>query len=314
MSRACPVFSLVISAALLGGCAVWQTDPVPPPPPPPAAAQLGDGEVPQTVQDNLRRNDQGEPVGFAALDAAEEAVDAARRTAGVDEYAPEALQQAVQTLDAARATWSGIADDPMSSPAGLAEVGRQAHAARRWAQIARADARRETGLRQLATVSNQLDARDAVDQRWAGKMVAPGEFGELVFATGTDRLTGDSAAVIDRVVTFLDEHPRYRVRVVGHTDNTPPSAGNLSAFLNDNPDLQDAGKGEQAAAYNRAVSQRRAEAVRAALLEQGVAAGRIEAEGRGAADPRASNDTAGGRRDNRRVEVTLVLPPRDSAS
>ncbi|MDT0617602.1 OmpA family protein [Salinisphaera sp. P385] len=314
MSRTYLVLSLVISAAWLGGCAVWQTDPVPPPPPPPAAAQLGDGDVPQTVQDKLRHNDQGEPVGFAALDAAEQAVNAARRTTGVDEYAPEALQQAVQTLDAARATWSGIADDPLSSPAGLAEVGRQAHAARRWAQIARADARRETGLRQLATVSNKLDARDAVDQRWAGTMVAPGEFGELVFATGTDRLTGDSMAVVDRVATFLDEHPRYRVQVVGHTDNTPPSAGNLSAFLDDNPDLQDAGRGEQAAAYNRAVSQRRADAVRAALLEQGVADSRIDAEGRGAADPRASNDSAGGRRANRRVEITLVLPPRNTGS
>ncbi len=314
MTRICSVLSLLISSAWLGGCAVWQTDPVPPPPPPPAAVQLGDGDVPESVQENLRRNDQGEPVGFAALDAAEEAVNAARRTTGVDEYAPEALQQAVQTLDAARATWAGIADDPLSSPAGLAEVGRQAHAARRWAQIARADARRETGLRRLATVSNQLEARDAVDRRWAGNMVVPGEFGELVFATGTDRLTRDSLAVVDRVATFLDEHPRYRVQVVGHTDDTPPSAGNLSAFLDDNPDLQNAGRGEQAAAYNRAVSQRRAEAVRALLLERGVAAVRIDVAGRGAADPRASNNTASGRRANRRVEITLILPPRNSGS
>jgi outer membrane protein OmpA-like peptidoglycan-associated protein len=53
------------------------------------------------------------------------------------------------------------------------------------------------------------------------------------------------------------------------------------------------------------LSQRRAEAVREALIGAGVDAGRITAIGAGASQPVAGNDTAQGRARNRRVEVIL---------
>lgn len=57
--------------------------------------------------------------------------------------------------------------------------------------------------------------------------------------------------------------------------------------------------------YNRQLSQRRAESVRNFLIGEGVQGDRIRAEGRGETSPIASNDTAEGRAENRRVEISL---------
>ncbi len=58
--------------------------------------------------------------------------------------------------------------------------------------------------------------------------------------------------------------------------------------------------------YNLKLSMRRAEAVRDYLVAGGIAASRIKAEGFGEADPVASNATADGRAQNRRVELRVV--------
>ncbi|BAO79860.1 outer membrane protein [Serpentinimonas raichei] len=63
-------------------------------------------------------------------------------------------------------------------------------------------------------------------------------------------------------------------------------------------------------AHNQRLSLRRAEAVKAYLVNQGVSAERIRTEGRGEAQPVASNDTAQGRAQNRRVDITVVEQPR----
>lgn len=58
--------------------------------------------------------------------------------------------------------------------------------------------------------------------------------------------------------------------------------------------------------YNQALSERRANAVKAYLVSKGVAADRVMVEGKGKADPVASNKTAAGRAQNRRVIVEVV--------
>lgn len=63
-------------------------------------------------------------------------------------------------------------------------------------------------------------------------------------------------------------------------------------------------------AHNQRLSLRRAEAVNAYLVNQGVPVDRIRTEGRGESQPMASNDTAQGRSQNRRVEITVVEQPR----
>ncbi|MFW8566755.1 outer membrane protein OmpA [Orrella sp. 11846] len=58
--------------------------------------------------------------------------------------------------------------------------------------------------------------------------------------------------------------------------------------------------------YNLGLSERRANAVKAYLVSQGIPANRIYTEGKGKADPIATNSTAAGRAKNRRVEIEVV--------
>ncbi len=59
-------------------------------------------------------------------------------------------------------------------------------------------------------------------------------------------------------------------------------------------------------AYNQKLSQRRAEAVKAYLVAQGVETSRVYTEGKGETQPVADNTTAAGRAKNRRVTVEVV--------
>jgi outer membrane protein OmpA-like peptidoglycan-associated protein len=60
------------------------------------------------------------------------------------------------------------------------------------------------------------------------------------------------------------------------------------------------------AALNQSLSERRAQSVAAYLSSHGLASNRILTVGAGSSHPIASNDTPGGRQQNRRVELTIV--------
>lgn len=103
----------------------------------------------------------------------------------------------------------------------------------------------------------------------------------IYFRFGSARLEPASAGSIAEVAAILRRHPTWTMVVEGHTD----SVGGTSA--------------------NRLLSERRAAAVREALLQQpGVAADRIASTGLGSARPAAPNATIEGRARNRRVELT----------
>lgn len=101
----------------------------------------------------------------------------------------------------------------------------------------------------------------------------------VVFATGSNRLTADARQRLDRVAASLTQQAQVKAEVAGYTD----SRGNAEA--------------------NRRLSQRRAEAVVAYLVEKGIAADRLSARGYGQDNPIASNDNEAGRQRNRRVEL-----------
>ena len=84
-----------------------------------------------------------------------------------------------------------------------------------------------------------------------------------------------------KVAEVLTRYGENQVTIVGHTDSTGSDA------------------------YNLLLSQRRAAAVLAELTRLGVPASRLQALGRGESEPRASNETAAGREQNRRVEILL---------
>jgi OOP family OmpA-OmpF porin len=93
-------------------------------------------------------------------------------------------------------------------------------------------------------------------------------------------LTAEGKSRIDGVARTLRDNPTWRVRVEGHTDSVGSDA------------------------YNMRLSEARARTVRERLVDQGVSPSRIvETRGYGESRPVASNATAAGRAENRRVEI-----------
>ena len=99
------------------------------------------------------------------------------------------------------------------------------------------------------------------------------------FKTDSAELTDDSVAILDRVANTLVANPEIAVEVSGHTDSDGDDA------------------------YNKDLSQRRAETVMAYLTDNGVAADKMTAMGYGEERPMATNETTEGKALNRRVEL-----------
>jgi outer membrane protein OmpA-like peptidoglycan-associated protein len=102
------------------------------------------------------------------------------------------------------------------------------------------------------------------------------------FETGKADLTPESQTILDGVAESLVANDSIKVQVGGHTDNTG------------------------SAAVNKRLSAARANVVREYLISKGVAADRLTAAGFGPSKPIASNRTAAGRAQNRRVELTRL--------
>jgi outer membrane protein OmpA-like peptidoglycan-associated protein len=292
--------------AVTGCAALFRGDPVPPEPPRPALSKQLPGEQADAEQGGVVRNDAGEIIDYQPLAQARSVLEQARASAAVAEYGSEALETAESRLEAAESAWQSAGAAPSDEL--LRRAKHEAYLARRWAQIALAQAGRERGLGELGAAKQTLEAREAADARWLGSYLVPEAYGALDFATGTARLTPGSQQVVARLADFLQDHDRYGLRISGHTDSAPPSTRNLDAFLQENPDLSEADLSEEdaAALYNLAMSKRRAGAVKAQLVEAGIESARLVVFAFGQAQPRASNDTAAGRRKNRRVEVLVV--------
>jgi outer membrane protein OmpA-like peptidoglycan-associated protein len=114
-----------------------------------------------------------------------------------------------------------------------------------------------------------------------GRIVTHG----ILFATGSDVIRPESGPTLRSIQALLAEDAKLRFRVEGHTDDQ--GGPNVNGPLSD----------------------RRAAAVKAWLVKQGVAEGRLEAKGLGATTPIDKNDTAEGRANNRRVEFVKLTAP-----
>jgi len=106
--------------------------------------------------------------------------------------------------------------------------------------------------------------------------------GDILFETGEADLMPGAMRTIDQLAEFLRKHSGRNVLVEGHTD----SVGSET--------------------YNIGLSQRRADAVKTALIARGILPDRIMTRGYGEQFPIAANSTAAGRQKNRRVEVIIL--------
>jgi len=109
--------------------------------------------------------------------------------------------------------------------------------------------------------------------------------GDVLFTSGRADLKPGATGNLNKLVAFLDKYPDRSVAIQGYTD----SVGSED--------------------YNQGLSERRADSVKSYLAGQGIGSMRLSASGKGRSDPVASNDSAAGRQQNRRVEVIISNPP-----
>ena len=161
----------------------------------------------------------------------------------------------------------------------------QAEQARRLAEAQALEAqlsRREAELAAAAADSlrMQLQGMTARSEARGQVMTISGE----AFASGQSALRAEARDNLQKVIDLIDANPGASVLIEGHTDS------------------------QGSANLNQVLSQRRAEAVRDALIQKGVDGSRLRAVGLGKDRPVADNGTAEGRARNRRVEVVVEKP------
>lgn len=211
----------------------------------------------------------------------------------VDHYAYLARQRVQVAIDAGRIASANqetaqaqaqrdrivLASRTAEANAQAAEAARaQAQAATASAQAAQAQANASAERQRADDLASQLANAKQTDR---GMVLT---LGDVLFDTGRATLKAGAMRTIDEVATFLAAHPERKVLIEGYTDSTGSDA------------------------TNRDLSQRRADAVRQALLTRNISFDRVQIHGLGEEYPVAGNDTASGRQLNRRVEVVFSTP------
>jgi len=144
-------------------------------------------------------------------------------------------------------------------------------------QLAVASANSERDQAQIAQQELQLQALNAKKTE-RGMVIT---LGDVLFSTDKAQLKSGGTRNVQKLADFLTQYPQQKVLVEGYTD----SIGSDS--------------------YNQELSDRRAYAVRTALMEMAISSDRVATRGYGEAFPVAGNDNATSRQLNRRVEIIL---------
>jgi outer membrane protein OmpA-like peptidoglycan-associated protein len=249
----------------------------------------------------------GVPGASGELDKARAALRAAQADAQVAQYAPTELDLASQALrDAERS--AGEQAHRAYIALQRARIARELASARAFETARRRSERlaleervqeaqneRDRALERAVAAERSRDDQDrlAAEVRRLKAQVAQLQAektergwiltlgSDLLFDVGSANLKPAGRRAIASVARFMRERGERRIVIEGFTDNTGSEA------------------------LNRRLSQRRANAVRDALVKQGIDGERIEARGLGASNPVASNDNPGGRSLNRRVEIVI---------
>lgn len=217
-----------------------------------------------------------------------------------------ALRNAEKAIEKAELTRKEVQLQARTLEAELAED--RARTSQRDAEQARALAERESREAQTAKAEAEQAQRaaalaiaqaQALAERVAELEALETERGlvltlsDVLFDVDRATLKPGGLRAADEIASFLKEYPKRNVLIEGFTDNTGSEG------------------------YNLNLSQRRADAVRMALMERGIASDRIQIKGYGESYPVASNGTAAGRQQNRRVEIIIsdqrgIIPARSA--
>lgn len=205
----------------------------------------------------------------------------------------QARQEAEQALLMSAATLEEMQrarEDAMTAEERRETADRQAADAREEAQQARRLAEAQATEVDLARREADLASRTADSLRRRLEYMEYREtdrgvvvtLGDVLFELGQAELQPGARANLEDVVELLRNEPDKSIRIEGHTDSTGPARANLE------------------------LSERRARAVRAMLIDMGIDGGRVEAVGMGEDFPIASNETPEGQARNRRVDVIVL--------
>jgi outer membrane protein OmpA-like peptidoglycan-associated protein len=215
-----------------------------------------------------------------ALTNASQAIDHAAADPQVAKYASSELDRASESLQKAKAAWSKNHD--------LASTRHFSYMAQQRAATAQelANGRAAEEAVTVAALNRDHALSVAAAQRRSEPTTSVANAGQAPegvagFAFNISKLPPNAQPAINELAARLKNNPEQKVVIEGHTDNSG------------DPN------------YNRSLALERAQAVRSALVRQGIDVSRITVRSLGEENPIASNDTKEGRRENRRAQVII---------
>jgi outer membrane protein OmpA-like peptidoglycan-associated protein len=237
------------------------------------AAEAREAKARADAEDQAKRRSDAE----AAQKQAEAAqADAEKMKAEAQQAAAEAARQkeaAEKATAEAVAQQQALAAETAKAQAAAAQSDQLRQQAEQMRQQAEKE-KQELRARLLQQLNTILSTRDT-----ARGLIA--NMSDVLFKTGSFELLPGARERLAKVSGIVLAYPSLHLQIEGHTDSV--------------------GTDE----YNQTLSEKRAGAVRDYLVQQGIAADAIEARGFGKTQPIASNETAEGRQQNRRVEMVL---------
>jgi len=267
--------ALVLSSTLLAGCAMSPTSPD------------GSEDVRADLTE-LQRDPDISTHARVELRDAEAAVELAEQPVGSDEQALAAhrIYMADRMIEIARAKGELRSLEAERELLGEEREEARLDARTREANRAQAEAERARSSQEAAAAMSAREAEEL--QRQIDMLEAEATerglvltLGDVLFASGSSEIQGGTNENLEKLVNFLDQYPDRQVLIEGHTDNVG------------------------GAIFNQKLSRQRAESVRQYLTNHGIDNRRLSVSGYGFERPVASNDTATGRQQNRRVEVVI---------
>jgi len=267
--------ALVLSSAFLAGCAMSPTSPE------------GSEDVRADLTE-LQRDPDISTHARVELRDAEAAVELAEQPVGSDEEALAAhrIYMADRMIEIARAKGELRSLEAERELLGEEREEARLDARTREANRAQAEAERARRSQEAAAAMSAREAEELKRQIDMLEAEATERglvltLGDVLFASGSAEIQGGTNENLEKLVNFLDQYPERQVLIEGHTDNVG------------------------SAMFNQKLSRQRAESVRQYLTNHGIDNRRLSVSGYGFERPVASNDTATGRQQNRRVEVVI---------